>query len=219
MSQNLASSAETEFALNVAVVSECSGTLVYISLRAGSMGLLSMSAKFSSTDAYSKPKPLSSRDEKVEKQVKELSNKISKVITDRPLELLDVVKGILMCEEDVAKGLVGKTSRSGYMKIHSYIVASIDRVLEACKRSEKLDDATRNILIKQLLRAHTLVKYQKARDQLSSGLAEILENVLSQLENVAKSMETSKIAETFDSARVLLDAIAVLVYKHRGERE
>ncbi|MET1101573.1 MAG: hypothetical protein ABWW69_03740, partial [Pyrodictiaceae archaeon] len=116
------------------------------------------------------------------------------------------VRKILGMDPGKAEKLVGKTTVTAYRRLHEIIGSVLDRLGEA-RREEQLP----RILV-DLAKSLIMVRYQRARDQVSAELASALEAIVNGvLDRASRSQgEISSIARR---ARTLLDSLAVLVYQ------
>ncbi len=103
----------------------------------------------------------------------------------------------------------GGTTVTAYRRIHEVIGATLDRVVEDVKSTNSLAGST----LMDLSRGIIMVRYQNARRQISDELANILSSILNYILDKAQRGQVSSAAAAASRARVLLDALAVLVYE------
>ncbi|MEM1731356.1 MAG: hypothetical protein QXY26_09565 [Ignisphaera sp.] len=155
-----------------------------------------------------------------------------------PQCLVEKVNKYLVMNEEEAKSLIGSTTVTAYRRIHEVIASVLDRVvtLKALRSDDKVTfQKILQELRVELSRAHVLIKYQQAREQLSKGLAMELVSLVRTTSNIlGESLDKlSKEAQNYDDivenvvnalirVRTLLDALTTLVYmygKKHGKRE
>lgn len=135
--------------------------------------------------------------------------------------LADLVKQLIGLPEDQGRSLLRGTTISGYRRVHEFITSAIDRSIEICitAGSGKLNDRDINEITVLITRGLILIDYQVARGQLSEELANRIKRVLIDiLDNVKKDSTAENIRRLFESARIVLDALAILAYKYGRKR-
>jgi len=121
------------------------------------------------------------------------------------VNLAQEVRRILSLGRSEASRLIGDTTKTAYRRIHEVVSSALDRVAE----SKGFDPG----LLLDLSKSLILVKYQLAREQISSGIAEYIERILTTIIDVAgKNWENAR--RLAKNARTLLDSLAVLVYMY-----
>lgn len=137
------------------------------------------------------------------------------------LKLANLVTRLMELRDREAGRLIGKTTTTGYRRVHEYLTSAIDRALELCRKAKgekRLGDselAEINLLISRSL---ILVNYQEARDQLSRDLADALRSIIHRILNSISSrreaVNVERLEKMLESARTIIDALAVLVYRY-----
>jgi len=140
-----------------------------------------------------------------------LKSEVSRAITD-DVESIKFVEKMLTLERDVAESIVGKTSVSGYRRIHEVVGATIDRVIDLERTPSK--ETAKNLLFK-ISSAMLLVRWQMAREQLSGGLGNALMVILQEIQRELTGNSIDRAIAKAKRARSIIDSFAVLVYEHR----
>jgi dGTP triphosphohydrolase len=129
------------------------------------------------------------------------------------------------------KKVKGKTSITAYRRVHEIVASSLDevsRVLNSFRSTgyasqEQTNNCSQEIARLSLLvsRALIIVKYQESREQISFSISDalvtMLNTLLSRLQRLVNQCNAKEITETLqitDNIRLLIDAIAVLVYMY-----
>jgi len=133
---------------------------------------------------------------------------------------------------------IGKTSGTTYRRVHEILVSALDKIAEVAHserlKLESIEVAGQKVsgqmieevkksllaLLTDLSEALIMVRYQKARGQISFALADYVEAVvrsvidhIKNVENVNKE-KLREIEKLATNARSLLDSLAVLVYEY-----
>ena len=122
----------------------------------------------------------------------------------------NVATQILTLKEDVAKyQLIRDTTVTAYRRVHEIVSSALEEV----ERGTEISQA-----ILALTKALIHVRYQLARNLISQELVNQIEPIVGAVLDCVKTQkDTSKCREHARNGRVLLDALAVLVYEH-GKR-
>jgi len=124
--------------------------------------------------------------------------------------LAKTIQDLFKMQEKQARRLIGDTTVTAYRRVHEVATSSLERTHEFIRR--KNPKQALPLLIKSLI----LINYQEAREQLSKGLANILREVFN---NIISGASKGTINEqAVERARILLDALAVLVYQYGKKR-
>jgi len=129
--------------------------------------------------------------------------------------LVDDIEKILGLskEEEEAEKFIGKTSSTAYRRVHEIVASVLDKLIDS-----KKSDPT---ILTDLARALIQVRYQALRRQISRSLADYLDKMLSEIIRFVKSAETDeeweKAKKLAFNARLILDAIVVLVTTTRRD--
>jgi uncharacterized membrane protein YccC len=160
--------------------------------------------------------------------------------------LVSEIERILGLSEQEASGIIGKTSDTAYRRVHEILTSALDRVVEVVHAEklkfesieasgqripeQEIEEVKKSLLalLTDLSKALIMVRYQRARGQIATSLANytdsIVRNVIDHIKSV-ESIDKEKLQEIerlATNARSLLDSLAVLVYecaKKRRERE
>lgn len=135
--------------------------------------------------------------------------------------LVDLVKRLMGIEETEASKLLEKVTKTGYRRVHDYVALALDRSIEICKRttSAKLSNEEVNEIILLLSRGLILINYQLARKQLNENIAICLRGVLEHiLDKIQNGVDKSTLTKMIESARTLVDALAVVVYRYAEKK-
>jgi len=103
------------------------------------------------------------------------------------------------------KKVVGNTTQSSYRRLHELIASALDY----CVSQQRVDK-----VVLRLERAKVMIEYQSARGQVSPGIKEVLEAITDSTKNALRGKGGGSVKEVCRYARLLLDAVAVLVYRH-----
>jgi len=127
------------------------------------------------------------------------------------IPITNIVNGILSLQRNQALQLIGKTTRTGFRRIHEILTSFLDQAIPLLQ----LGDLRRIQLA--ISKSMILVRYQESRDQLSKGLAEELITLLSQLSStlVSSKVPLQTKREIIERCRTFLDSLMVLVYIHK----
>jgi len=121
------------------------------------------------------------------------------------ISLSQEVRKILSIDRSTALRLIGDTTRTAYRRVHEVVSSALDRVSESARYSPDL--------LLDLSKALILVKYQLAREQISSNIAEYVEKALTAVIDAAsRDWESAK--RLARNSRTLLDSLAVMVYMY-----
>jgi len=122
----------------------------------------------------------------------------------------NVATQILTLREDVARRqLIRGTTVTAYRRVHEIVSSALEEV----ERGTEISQA-----ILALTKALIHVRYQLARNLISQELVNQIEPIVGAVLDCVKiQKDTSKCREHARNGRVLLDALAVLVYEH-GKR-
>jgi len=113
---------------------------------------------------------------------------------------------ILTMREADARRLMGKTTVTAYRRVHEVLSSALDEVERGRDPSEAVLALTKSLI---------LVKYQVAREVVSPQLASYIEPIIMNvLSCVKESRDLIKCRDRARNARLILDALAVLVYQH-----
>jgi hypothetical protein len=105
-----------------------------------------------------------------------------------------------------ARRLMGKTTVTAYRRIHEVLSSALDEVERGRDPSEAVLALTKSLI---------LVKYQVAREVVSYQLASYIEPIITNLLSCVKEFrDLIKCRDRARNARLILDALAVLVYQH-----
>jgi hypothetical protein len=135
---------------------------------------------------------------------------LDKKIVESAEQSSDTAIQVLMLKEDVAKRqLIRGTTKTAYRRIHEIVSSALEEV----ERGVELSQA-----VLALTKALILVRYQLARELISRELTNQIEPIVEAvLDCVKKQRDTSKCREHARNGRVILDALAVLVYEYGKE--
>jgi len=116
---------------------------------------------------------------------------------------------VLTMDEKTARKVIGHTTKTAYRRIHEIISSALDEVERGRDPSEALLSLTKSLI---------LMKYQVARDIVSLGLVQYIEPIISYILNCVKeSKDLGKCRDRARYGRLILDALAVLVYQYGRE--
>jgi hypothetical protein len=114
---------------------------------------------------------------------------------------------------------IGRTTLTAYRHVHEVVASAVDNIVETLRTPapDYRQHAAR--LLALVARALILVKYQEARGQISRELSEALTNLLGTLSNQLRDLASGRgsleaVRQSAENARLLVDAIAVLVYNY-----
>ena len=125
----------------------------------------------------------------------------------------------------------GKTSITAYRRVHEIVASTLDEVSRVLNNFRSMDEASqeqirtcsREMADLSLLvsKALVMVKYQESREQISFSISDALVTMLnilsSRLQRLVNRCNVKEINETLQitgNIRLLIDAIAVLVYMY-----
>jgi hypothetical protein len=129
-------------------------------------------------------------------------------------ELLGVVDQLLSPRPPLR---IGDTTTTAYRRVHEILASVLDFVARSATDTAQWE-AAYNRLVVELSRARIIVNYQLARDQISQDIATLLNDVLSAIENAIKNNRREDARRLAERGRVLIDALAVLVYRFGKKR-
>jgi hypothetical protein len=112
---------------------------------------------------------------------------------------------------------IGDTTTTAYRRVHEILASVLDFVARSAADTAQWE-AAYNRLVVELSRARIIVNYQLARDQISQDIAMLLNDVLSVIENAVRNNERERVRGLAERGRVLIDALAVLVYRFGKKR-
>lgn len=116
------------------------------------------------------------------------------------------VDQIVGLTEKDGRRIVEGTTQSSYRRLHELIASALDYCVSQ-QRVEKI--------VLRLERAKVMIEYQSARGQVSKGIKEMLEALTDSTKNsLGRLKGSNNIKDVCRHARLLLDAVAVLVYRH-----
>lgn len=138
---------------------------------------------------------------------------------EEPGELPALVRYLLEMRREDASHILRGTTSTAFRRIHEHITSAIDRALEVLTHSPasgKLDEKIRNEVSLLFTRGYILVNYQEARGQLSRELADRIKAMISRVLDELRGEKTDavRLRGMLNSMRTLMDAMAVLVYRH-----
>lgn len=140
--------------------------------------------------------------------VNDLAQRIRESIKSRDsTPVVQCVDTIIAAGDKDARSLVGNTSISSYRRLHEIVAGALDY----CTASRDLGDKSE--LLFRLARAKVMVSYQRSRDQISPGIESVLLALIDSLKEAVSDGERKHQAEACRHARLVLDAIAVLIYR------
>jgi len=143
-------------------------------------------------------------------QMINLEAEVRKAVGD-DVETVKLVEKILTLGEDVARKIVGRTSSSGYRRVHEVVGTVLDRVADLERVSSK--EIVGDLLLK-VASAMVMVRWQMAREQLSESLGGALMAVLQEVQRELIGNNTQKAVEKAKRARRIIDSLAVLAYEY-----
>jgi CRISPR/Cas system CSM-associated protein Csm2 small subunit len=114
---------------------------------------------------------------------------------------------------------MGKTTTTAYRRIHEQLAAAIDRAIEKLRKRERdkgLDESEKSEILLDLSRSLILVEYQRARDQISQAVANMLIDVINGLVDSVRQREINvdDLRKIFERGRALIDTFAVIAYEY-----
>ncbi len=151
-----------------------------------------------------------------------LSGEVLIEALEQPTKLAELVKKIEEIKEEEARKLLGKTTKSGFRKIHEQITSAIDRAAEILvpRPGKKIDERDIDNVYFILAQRLIFVRYQVVRGQVSEFLAksvaEMIKHLLKVLDEVKEKKNQESIVRltrTLESMRTMMDALMVLVYR------
>jgi hypothetical protein len=127
-------------------------------------------------------------------------------------ELLNVVDQLLGPKPVLR---IGGTTTTAYRRVHEVLASVLDFASQAAAQAtdEKSWDTVARRLAVELSRAKVIVNYQLARDQISQDMATLLNEMLSSIGNALERRQREQVQHLAERGRVLIDALAVLVYR------
>jgi CRISPR/Cas system CSM-associated protein Csm2 small subunit len=113
---------------------------------------------------------------------------------------------VLTMDEKTAQNVIGDTTITAYRRIHEIVTSALDEV----ERGRDIHEA-----VLSLTKSLILMKYQVARHIVSFHLVKYIEPVISNILNCVKeSKDLGKCRDRARYGRLILDALAVLVYRY-----
>lgn len=131
--------------------------------------------------------------------------------------LSEYVQKLMAMREDDARRFIGyRTTKSAYRKVHEHIASAIDIILSKARGQEGQEERILSEALISLSRGLILVEYQVARGQLGEELGRYLSGMLNTIINDLRASKKvgSELIKELDRARILVDAIAVLIYNY-----
>jgi CRISPR/Cas system CSM-associated protein Csm2 small subunit len=135
------------------------------------------------------------------------------------LELSNLIQRTFRLDRHSLIRIMGKTTTTAYRRIHEQLAATIDRAIEKLRKGERdkgLDESERSEILLDLSRSLILIEYQRARDQISQDVANILINVINGLLDSVRQREINvdDLRKIFERGRALIDTFAVIAYEY-----
>jgi CRISPR/Cas system CSM-associated protein Csm2 small subunit len=135
------------------------------------------------------------------------------------LELSNLIQRTFRLDRHSLIRILGKTTTPAYRRIHEQLAATIDRAIEKLRKRERdkgLDESERSEILLDLSRSLILIEYQRARDQISQDVANILINVINGLLDSVRQREINvdDLRKIFERGRALIDTFAVIAYEY-----
>jgi len=116
---------------------------------------------------------------------------------------------ILTIDKKTAQNVIGDTTITAYRRIHEIVTSALDEVERGRDISEAVLSLTKSLI---------LIKYQVARGIVSFQLVQYIEPVIRNILNCVKeSKDLGKCRDRARYGRLILDALAVLVYQYGRE--
>jgi hypothetical protein len=112
---------------------------------------------------------------------------------------------------------IGDTTKTAYRRVHEVLASVLDFAARAAA-DESQWKTVYNKLVVELSRARIIVNYQLAREQISQDIATLLNDVLNAIDSAVRNNQREVVQELAERGRVLIDALAVLVYRFGKER-
>jgi gas vesicle protein len=112
---------------------------------------------------------------------------------------------------------IGATTITAYRRVHEILASVLDFAARAAADESQWKTAYSRLVV-ELSRAKIMVNYQLARDQISQDIAALLNDVLSSIDSAVRNNQRDRMQERAERGRVLIDALAVLVYRFGKER-
>jgi len=128
-------------------------------------------------------------------------------------ELLSVVDQLLAPRPALR---IGRTTTTAYRRVHEILASVLDFAAQVAAADETRWRSAAGRLAVELSRAKIMVNYQLAREQISQDIATLLNEVLSSIDNALRRNQRELVRELAERGRVLIDALAVLVYRFGG---
>ena len=160
----------------------------------------------------SRPPTLSSNTSSIDlENIKNVSNFVRDILTKSEKEAERIIGEGKKDEEGEAK----KTTISSYRRVHEIVLSALEEVERGKNPSSAITALTKSLI---------LVKYQKARGLLLGQLPQYIEQILSKvLECMQEASEGQgdkihKCREMAKNGKMILDALAVLVYQYGGKK-
>ena len=128
----------------------------------------------------------------------------------------DVVSKLLSLKRPDAEKFVGKVTKTAYRRLHEVVTSSID---EIAQRAERGKVESRDLIT--ITRSEVVVRYQQARGQVPKEVADALLAIIDELKKEIRTATKpggrgtgGELSGALERARLILDAIAVLVYDY-----
>jgi len=152
-----------------------------------------------------------SKTPRVPPQMINLETEVRKGVSDN-VESVKLIEKILTLDEGSAKRIVGKTSKSGYRRVHEIVATVLDRVAEL-ERIKASKEQISELLLK-ITSAMVMVRWQMAREQLSEGLGGALMVMFQEVQRELIGGNIQEAVKKVKRARRIIDSLAVLVYEY-----
>ncbi|RLE84913.1 MAG: hypothetical protein DRJ67_09780 [Thermoprotei archaeon] len=131
----------------------------------------------------------------------------------------DVVSKLLSLDPRDARRFVGEVTKTAYRRLHEVVTSTID---EIAQRAERGEVGSRDLIT--ITRSEVIVRYQQARGQVPKEVADALLVIIDELKKEIQAAAKpggrgtrGELSGALERARLILDAIAVLVYNY-GKR-
>ena len=139
------------------------------------------------------------------------------------LELSNLIQKAFRLDRHSLEHIMDETTTTAYRRIHEQLAATIDRAIEKLRKRERdkgLDESERSEILLDLSRSLILVEYQRARDQISQAVANMLIDVINGLVDSVRQREINvdDLRKIFERGRALIDTFAVIAYEYGKKR-
>jgi hypothetical protein len=124
-------------------------------------------------------------------------------------ELLGVVDQLLSPRPPLR---IGATTTTAYRRVHEILASVLDFAARVAADKAQWERAQGRLAV-ELSRAKIIVNYQLARDQISQDIAALLNDVLNAIDSAVRNNQREQVQKLAEHGRVLIDALAVLVYR------